>query len=75
MADNTASGRSNIRLTVQMQRITFRLPDRLLASLDAESASEGRDLSNMLRRILSLRYGVADTEELDEQQNPELPLT
>lgn len=58
-----------------MQRITLRLPDKLLAALDARAENEHRDRSNMARRLLSLALEVPDTEELDENQNPELPLT
>ena len=57
-----------------MQRITIRLPDRLLAALEARAADEHRDLSNMVRRLLSVSLDAADTEELDADTNPELPL-
>ena len=58
-----------------MQRITIRIPDSLLTALEARAATEHRDTSNMVRRILSLELSVTDTEELDQQQNPELALT
>lgn len=57
-----------------MQRITIRLPDRLLAALEARAADEHRDLSNMVRRLLSVSLDAVDTEELDADTNPELPL-
>ena len=57
-----------------MQRITIRLPDTLLAALAERADDEHRDLSNMVRRILSLELQLFDTEELDANTNPELPL-
>lgn len=57
-----------------MQRITIRLPDALLTALEERANDEHRDISNMVRRILSLELRVFDTEELDTELNPELPL-
>lgn len=57
-----------------MKRITLRLPDSLLAALEKRAEEEHRDLSNMVRRILSLELGTPETEELDETTNPRLPL-
>ena len=57
-----------------MQRITLRLPDNLFAALEARADHEHRDISNMVRRILSVELGVKASDELDEASNPKLPL-
>lgn len=67
-----ADARRGQHPTNNMQRITIRIPDTLFAALEARAAAEHRDLSNMVRRILSLELDVADTEELDTAANPEL---
>lgn len=56
-----------------MQRITIRLPDHLLTAIEERAAEEGRKVSCMIRRILSLDLRVPDTEELDTDENPKLP--
>ncbi len=57
-----------------MQRINVRLPDKLLAALETRAEEESIDISKVTRKILSESLGVADTEELDEKENPELPI-
>ena len=57
-----------------MERINVRLPDRLLAALTERAAEEHRDISSMVRHILSLELGISDGEDLNKEENPELPL-
>ena len=58
-----------------MKRITIRIPDALLTALAERADDEHRDLSSMVRRILSLELRVFGTEDLDAKLNPELPLS
>lgn len=58
-----------------MRRLSVKLPDSLFAALEKRAEEDHRDLSNMVRRILSLELGAPETEELDETVNPELPLS
>lgn len=55
-----------------MQRITIRLPDKLLAAIETRAAAEHRDTSKQIRMTLSREYDIPDTEELDERENPKL---
>ena len=55
-----------------MERINVRLPDSLFAALTGRANEEGRKVSQMVRRILSLELGVSYSEELDEKENPKL---
>jgi predicted DNA binding CopG/RHH family protein len=57
-----------------MHRITLRLPEAMLTALTERATAEHRDLSGMIRRILSLELTVSASETLDPAANPELPL-
>lgn len=58
-----------------MQRITIRIPDRLLAAIEERAAIEHRDLSKQIRMTLSREYNIPNTEDLDKATNPELALS
>ena len=58
-----------------MQRITIRLPDNVLAALEAQARNEHRNLSNMASFLLSQGLGIKpDPEESKSPKTPELPL-
>lgn len=61
-----------------MQRTTIRLPDRLHTILNDRANLDHRTLSDEIRYHLCRSLGVPnfkDTEELDEGENPKLPLS
>ena len=57
-----------------MKRITIRLPDTLIDTINATAQAEGRSVSNMLRLHLGKTLGVPTAPKLPIKNNPKLAL-
>lgn len=55
-----------------MQRITIRIPEKLLNAIENRAALEQRSVSYVAREVLSLSFCVPQTPKLSVKKNPKL---